>query len=135
MGLAACAGSSQIPTPPPPPRAPEATQEDLSDWRSYARTNPRRLRSRGHGTEWTETYVSRDADGTERRAVMAAYETETSPEPVGLTAMVKMPAGYDPDNGDWYYAVLEPDGKHAHTQGRVPLCMACHARRVTTPAR
>jgi hypothetical protein len=40
--------------------------------------------------------------------------------------MVKRPAGYDPDGGDWEYLVLDPAGQ-IEQRGRLPLCVRCHA--------
>jgi len=41
-------------------------------------------------------------------------------------AMVKRPAGYDPDGGDWEYLVVAADGQ-VEERGRLPLCARCHA--------
>jgi hypothetical protein len=42
-----------------------------------------------------------------------------------LTIMYKV-KGYDPDNGDWYYAKYDPDGTIGPA-GKVRGCIACHA--------
>jgi hypothetical protein len=41
-------------------------------------------------------------------------------------AMVKRPAGYDPQGDDWEYLVVAPDGQ-VEARGRLPLCGRCHA--------
>jgi hypothetical protein len=41
-------------------------------------------------------------------------------------AMVKRPAGYDPDGGDWEYLVVAADGQ-VEERGRLALCARCHA--------
>jgi len=48
-------------------------------------------------------------------------------EPV-LTVMVKQPSGYDPQNGDWWYGQLDPDGsaRDPSLVGKVGFCISCH---------
>jgi len=41
------------------------------------------------------------------------------------TIMAKI-SGYDPDNGDWFYAKLQPDGT-IDAAGRAEGCIACHS--------
>jgi len=45
---------------------------------------------------------------------------------VGLAAMAKMADGYDSENGNWYYAVLDPSGTQPVMQGKIEKCMDCH---------
>jgi hypothetical protein len=44
-----------------------------------------------------------------------------------IGAMVKMPAGYDPDNGDWYYEQLDGSGGIA-ISGKTNFCQGCHGK-------
>jgi hypothetical protein len=41
------------------------------------------------------------------------------------TVMYKVP-GYDPQNGDWYWAKYDPNGV-VDDAGRVAMCQQCHA--------
>ncbi|AGP35791.1 hypothetical protein BE04_12830 [Sorangium cellulosum] len=59
-------------------------------------------------------------------ALVELHYPAGSSEPVTLLAMVKRPAGYDPDGGDWEYLVLTPQGTSTH-RGALPLCKRCHA--------
>ncbi|WP_434047006.1 MULTISPECIES: hypothetical protein [Sorangium] len=59
-------------------------------------------------------------------AVVELHYPAGSTEPVTLLAMVKQPAGYDPDGGDWEYVILTPQGTSTH-RGALPLCKRCHA--------
>ena len=43
-----------------------------------------------------------------------------------VTVTVKMPAGYDTDHNDWWWAIYEEDGKVAQMSGKVQVCIACH---------
>ena len=40
--------------------------------------------------------------------------------------MKKMSRGYDPENGDWYYGVLDERATQATSQGKVDMCIDCH---------
>jgi hypothetical protein len=42
--------------------------------------------------------------------------------------MVKMPPGYDPENGDWWYGKFDREGDEflEKMNGKVPGCIACH---------
>jgi hypothetical protein len=114
---------------------PQPAQQDVTAWRGWKKVNAAPFESRGHGYLWVDVYADPE--------LAAAYEAHTAPAPVGLrvvvagrdkkdgdavglTAMVKMPPGYDPAHGDWWYAALSPDGRFAAAQGRLRLCIDCH---------
>ncbi len=44
-----------------------------------------------------------------------------------ITAMVKMPEGYYPEGGDWFWVKYFPDGR-VDVAGKVTMCAACHAQ-------
>ncbi len=46
--------------------------------------------------------------------------------PIDRIYVMKKIPGYDPANGDWFYAMLAPDGA-PRLKGKVPLCINCHA--------
>jgi hypothetical protein len=118
------------------PAAGASPEEDVAGWRGWKRPNAKRLLSRGHGYLWVDVYLEpAQADVYAAtnvtvpagfRVVKAGYEKQTGGEALGLTVMAKRPAGYDPPNGDWYYAVMEPGGARASTQGRLVPCIGCH---------
>jgi hypothetical protein len=63
------------------------------------------------------------------RAVLGADGAVTE-----LTLMFKGPPGYNPDLGDWWFAVTDPNGVVAVTDagpqvGRLPQCYGCHIPR------
>lgn len=46
-----------------------------------------------------------------------------------ITVMVKMQPGYDPANGDWFWAKYNPNGKYASGDvGKATMCIGCHAK-------
>ena len=55
----------------------------------------------------------------EKRATPAAA-------PELLTVMVKHQKGFNPDNGDWEYAVLDGSAARIQAQGRLANCQSCH---------
>lgn len=55
------------------------------------------------------------------------------------TVMVKEPAGFDPDNGDWRYEMRGPDGAIATDpdsgepmNGAIAMCIGCHQAAAAT---
>lgn len=54
---------------------------------------------------------------------------DASGGPPVLTVMVKQPAGYDPEHGDWWYGRLDDRGEAtgAGLVGKVGFCIGCHA--------
>jgi hypothetical protein len=44
-----------------------------------------------------------------------------------LTCMVKMEAGYDPDNGDWAYVSTGADAA-VQEKGKLAMCIECHTK-------
>lgn len=94
------------------------------------------LVSRGHaGGRYHATLYANDAAARAWRSsaakmpagalLAAAHSDRQGPGP--LLVMHKRSAGYDPDHGDWYYAVADRDARHVLRQGRLPDCAACHS--------
>lgn len=153
--LAACAqpAAAVVPTNPPEPTvtatpaptvtpAPTATPQLLcgdapettfQDWREWAQVNAQPIE--GHES-WVTVYVNDLAEEAYLTAsppypecaviVKAQYLSEASSTVMRITVMVKIPAGYDPQNGDWWYGMYDPDGVEAEMSGKVPVCIACH---------
>ncbi len=44
---------------------------------------------------------------------------------LGISVMAKI-EGYDSANGDWFWAIYQPDGKEIMS-GKIPMCVSCHA--------
>ena len=100
--------------------------------------NHKPIFSQGHGSTWVDIYVNDLAGETYRNAgilypvcakiVKAAYDDEAGTEFWSLNVMVKMPPGYDPENGDWWYANYRDDrGIKPFQQGKLfNKCIACH---------
>lgn len=110
----------------------------FEDWQSWQQLTHKPIFSKGHGETWVEIYVNELAEETYRNAtgpypvcakvVKAAYEDEGGTEFWSLTVMVKMPQGYDPENGDWWYANYHnAAGIKPVKQGKLYHdCILCH---------
>ncbi len=111
----------------------------FEDWRQWAKTTPEPYFSREHGNRWVTIYFDDLAD-TSDQSISAPYAvcakiikvhfTDISgATPRKLFLMTKMPAGFDPDHGDWWY------GNYNHTvgpaiieQGAIEACIDCHKK-------
>jgi len=152
--LAACApaapeplptlpAATSTPTPPPAtvePTAPPsptpgacAASMDFQTWHTWTRVNDQPIQ--GHELWVTvylndlakEGYLSATFPLQECAAIVKAHHAAQDSEDISnLTVMVKMPAGYDPEHGDWWYAMYDPTGRQAEFEGRVEVCIACH---------
>ena len=58
-------------------------------------------------------------------AVKENYETADGREPIAIFVMYKV-EGYDPDNGDWFYARYAPDGTVDVAGQDAGSCAGCH---------
>lgn len=52
--------------------------------------------------------------------------TRNSTQPELLTVMIKRESGYDAENGDWEYMVLDGSAKSVQARGKLPACQSCH---------
>jgi cytochrome P460 len=79
--------------------------------------------------------VGREAMMTQKRpkfpvGSMIVKEKFANPEdkdPELLTAMIKREAGYNPDNGDWEFLVLDGAASKMVERGRLTRCSGCHS--------
>jgi hypothetical protein len=118
---------------PAPSDSPLACATSFAGWESWKRVNP--VPIEGHEASVT-IYVDGVAETahleaaspmpTCARIVKASHASAATDAVDGLTVMVKMPAGYDPQRGDWWYGKYDPTGTTAEWQGRVDVCIACH---------
>jgi len=114
----------------------EPASVDCSDWATWTKVNTTPFVSEGHQNVLVDVYVQPEH--------LAAYTDRSQPAPVGirvvkaqhakdgsdkimtLTVMGKMPPGYDPEHGDWFYGIYDPKGTKAMKQGRLEMCSDCH---------
>ena len=105
-------------------------------WENWRAITEKPVISYAHGENWVGIYANdiaaqtyRDAGPSyeECAAIVKALYTDIDGSAVRkLTIMVKMPAGYDPDNGDWWYGDSESTGSGILSGGRREDCMSCH---------
>jgi hypothetical protein len=58
--------------------------------------------------------------------IKAKLASAESPTPELFTVMQKMPAGYDPQHGDWKYVVVDGSTFRQLASGRIDSCKSCH---------
>ncbi len=112
---------------------------DWSGWSSWTKVNSEPFVSKGHKKPWVNVYVQPDHASTyaalegelpEGFAVLKSVHKDAdgvAGDVAALTVMVKMGADYDPENGNWYYGVLSPDGSKAMNEGKLEMCIGCHS--------
>jgi hypothetical protein len=151
--LAACGGA-----PAPAPRSSPVTDESTfgplevgADFATYRRVSPAPFLSTVHGDRWVEVFVNEtgaDAYLSGAAIPVGTIVVKTSWErrdgqisdiPGPLYVMEKRAPGYDPDVGDWWYAIhwatptekqREKLGGPIYWRGRSPkaaYCIHCHA--------
>ena len=136
-------------TPPPPTDTPTPVgfvdhdcnseeEKDFDDWASWTKVNPTILQSEGHNG-WVDIYVDDLAKSTYleasapylecARIVKARHPGETL-KVNRLLVMVKMAAGYDPENNDWWYGLYNETGNIEFKAGKVEDCIECHKKAI-----
>jgi len=114
----------------------------FENWRKWTRVTEEPIVSPGHSYHWVDvlvddlaeaTYLSASAPYPEcARILKPIYGDEAGNEVLRLTAMVKMPSGYDPDHGDWWYGVYDAAGVVGQRAGRLEDCIRCHEEAAET---
>ena len=109
----------------------------FEEWREWTATFPKPNFSSTHGNNWINIYID-DLARTSSLATTRQYEqcakiaklafTDSSGTEVRkVLIMVKMPTGFDPDNGDWWYGNYDASiGTSVIEQGIVVNCIKCH---------
>lgn len=123
-------------------RCSDESKMTFENWREWAQVTPKPMRSAGHNGNWVGIYVDDQAKDTYLNARAPYPVCATIIKPIyfdaegssvrKLTIMVKMRPGYDPDNGDWWYAHADPSGSIIQDHGRLDGCIPCHKQAAKT---
>ena len=119
------------------------TEKTFENWRSWTKVNQTPLLSEGHPNSYVYVYIDDLAKDTYltvsapfpecARIIKAKYTDQTASEVVRVAVMVKMLAGYDTRNNDWWYARYDPTGTQSINQGKMYVeCGRCHRRASAT---
>jgi hypothetical protein len=139
VGAMVVAASGTLPASAESARAPCGDAEALTfeNWRAWTKLTPKPIVASGHGGTWADIYLNDGArDGylaaTARYPRCAAivkplYSDAGATRILELMIMVKMPAGYDPENADWWYGVYDATGRKTRRRGKLIGCISCHA--------
>jgi hypothetical protein len=123
----------------------ECNEEDamtFEGWSEWAQVTQKPIVSEGHNNNWVGIYVDELAKDTYLSAGAPYPECAKIVKPIyfdaegksvrKLTIMVKMKPGYDPDNGDWWYAHSDASGTQIGRHGRLHGCIPCHKQAAET---
>jgi len=149
LAIAGCS-AAPAPTGSPVPRGGdrEAAYGPLevgADFARYRKVSPAPFRSLAHGDRWVEVYVnaigadayvSTGAIPVGTVVVKTSWQNEggrPGPAPGPMFVMEKRAPGYDPEHGDWFYAIhwARPVGRFAkagpiYWRGRSPRVAYCY---------
>jgi hypothetical protein len=111
----------------------------FEDWRQWAKTTPTPYFSREHGNRWVTIYFDDPAGTADQstngefavctKIIKVHFTDESGASPRKLFQMAKMPAGFDPEHGDWWYGNYNATaGAAMIEQGVVEACINCHQR-------
>lgn len=109
----------------------------FENWKEWALVTPKPVLSLGHGSSWVKIHVNELAESIYlsmgapypecAQIVKSHYFDVEGTQIDSLTVMVKMPSGYDTENGDWWYGMYDKSGTIAKKQGRLfSACISCH---------
>jgi hypothetical protein len=140
--IAVAVGAIVVYAGPTVARCDDDSEMTFEGWREWTQITPKPVVSGGHSNNWVgifvdelaeETYLSAGAPYPEcAKIVKPIYNDSEGKSVRKLTVMVKMPAGYDPENGDWWYASYDATGTSVRKQGRLGDCISCHKQAVET---
>ena len=109
----------------------------ITNWQNWQKLTNKPIVSEGHDNSWVDIFVNELAADNYRntrtpypvcaKIVKVSYTDEAGKLLKGITAMVKMPEGYDSSWGDWWYANYDDMGLIAKKQGKLFYeCISCH---------
>jgi hypothetical protein len=110
----------------------------IEDWREWNKTSPTPYLS-GEHSSWATIYFDELAGKSSQSAngqfspcakIIKVHFTDVSGTAIRkLFLMTKMPAGFDPDHGDWWYGNYDASvGAGMIEQGVIEGCISCHQR-------
>ncbi|PIQ23396.1 hypothetical protein COW36_15855 [bacterium (Candidatus Blackallbacteria) CG17_big_fil_post_rev_8_21_14_2_50_48_46] len=138
LGACSAPGASQTPTGGSSSPVLEPADADLmaiaKAYTGYTALNQDLRVSPQHGGIYVRTHLDASAEKTFNaksfpyaEGAVAVKEGHLSAEGAidRIYIMKKLKAGYDVANGDWFYAVLSPEGA-VRQKGKEQLCIGCH---------
>jgi hypothetical protein len=105
----------------------------FQNYKNFPALNQALRRSGPHGNVMVRTHLDTAAMATLNNksypyangAEIVKQSHRTADGPIETVYMMKKIAGYDPDNGDWFYARTNAEGTVAD-RGRIQMCISCH---------
>lgn len=141
--LLACGGEADSGEDPDVAYAEEMWEEiaDYRSWEQVGKWTSKPVESPVHtGAPWVIAYyddalVAWDGKGEAPDGATSVKEqwdeqAGAGSDPVDLWTVMRKREGFDPDNGDWFWAWYDADGS-VHSAGRIDLCLECHQSAAT----
>ncbi len=108
-------------------------EDDYRQWRLWPQKGELYTGQEPHGAFLT-TYVNDRAHSAitgkkgaiPARSIIVKENYDADKKLVALTVMYKV-AGYNPDDGDWFWAKYQPDGT-IDLEGKLAGCIECHGQ-------
>ena len=114
----------------------------FAGWENWQQITHKPVKSAGHNNNWVGIFVNEFASDfyldagplyPECAAIVKPIYTGPDGQSVKkLTIMVKMPDGFDDENGNWWYAASDPSGIRIVPKLRHWECIACHEQAADT---
>lgn len=124
-----------------PPRCDDQ-EVSFEAWTDWPQVTQQPVMSAGHSNNWVgifanplaqQIYLDQGTSYPVCAAIVKPAYTDAEGQTIKqLTMMMKMPEGFDPENGDWWYAISGPSGTNPVPQLRRSVCISCHEQAAET---
>jgi len=114
----------------------KVTKTIFDEYKTYSKINDTLKVSPTHGGKFVFTHINSIGIDSYRNkkypypdgtiAVKEAHATNDPNSAVDTFYVMKKTSGFDKDNGDWYYAVIDSSGKSMQSGGKIQMCISCH---------
>ena len=115
--------------------ASEPTEQELKElvnqYKNFKALNSELKPSGIHGSKVKTFLDEKGFESYEKKSfpypdgTMAVKESFSSDGKLNRLYLMKKIKGYDPENNDWYYALMSTEGKPSQS-GKVSFCIQCH---------
>ena len=121
-----------------PPTAEDlnVTKTVFSEYKTYTKINDSLKISPTHGGKFVFTQINSTGIDSYRNkkypypdgtiAVKEAHDANDPASRIDTLYVMKKTSGFDKDNGDWYYSVMDSSGKAKMAGVKIQMCISCH---------
>ena len=109
----------------------------FEEWKEWTSALAKPYLSAAHNNQWVNIYIDNVARASAlaidkqyaecAKIVKLHFNSANGIEIRRLLLMVKMPLGFDPENGDWWYGLYDATiGTSVIEEGIIVNCISCH---------